>query len=85
MLCCQNRGSELATHIKGAMTNGATEEEIREVILQAACYCGMPTGIEGFRVAAKAIEEWKAQKLREGHATEANTDVDIAARVKGEE
>lgn len=60
MLCCQNRGTELATHVKGALNNGASEEEIREVILQAACYCGMPAGIEGFRVAWKAVEEWKA-------------------------
>ena len=54
MLCCQNRGTELATHVKGALNNGGTEEEIKEVILQAACYCGMPAGIEGFRVASKA-------------------------------
>lgn len=60
MLCCQNRSSELATHIKGALNNGASEDEIREVILQAACYCGMPAGIEGFRVATKAVDEWKA-------------------------
>ena len=40
MLCAQNRGTELATHVRGALTNGATEEEIREVILQAAGYCG---------------------------------------------
>ncbi|KAL1585805.1 hypothetical protein WHR41_05012 [Cladosporium halotolerans] len=60
MLCCQNRSSELATHIKGALNNGASEDEIREVILQAACYCGMPAGIEGFRVATKAVDEWKS-------------------------
>ncbi|KAF2771842.1 protocatechuate 3,4-dioxygenase, P3,4O [Teratosphaeria nubilosa] len=60
MLCAQNRGTELATHVKGALNNGATEEEIREVILQAATYCGMPAGIEGFRVAGKATEEWNA-------------------------
>jgi 4-carboxymuconolactone decarboxylase len=85
MLCCQNRGSELATHVKGAMTNGATEEEIREVILQAACYCGMPAGIEGFRVAAKAIEEWQAHKAREGHASDPHADLDLSARLKPED
>lgn len=62
MLCNQNRSSELATHVKGAMNNGATEEEVCEVILQAACYCGMPAGMEGFRVAQKAIEEWKSSQ-----------------------
>jgi 4-carboxymuconolactone decarboxylase len=64
MLCCQNRGTELATHVKGALNNGGSEEEIREVILQAACYCGMPAGIEGFRVASKAVEEWKAERAK---------------------
>nr|OQO23347.1 hypothetical protein B0A51_12256 [Rachicladosporium sp. CCFEE 5018] len=85
MLCCQNRGTELATHVKGAMTNGATEDEIREVLLQAACYCGMPAGIEGFRVAAKAIEEWKAKQVNDGHAIDPHTDVDLSARLNADD
>lgn len=75
MLCCQNRGTELATHVKGALNNGASEEEVREVILQAACYCGMPAGIEGFRVAGKAVEEWKAEQARKGQGAEKDLDV----------
>jgi 4-carboxymuconolactone decarboxylase len=75
MLCCQNRGTELATHVKGALNNGGSEEEIREVILQAACYCGMPAGIEGFRVASKAVEEWKAEQVRKGQSAEADLDM----------
>jgi 4-carboxymuconolactone decarboxylase len=43
MLACQNRGTELATHVKGGLNNGATQEEIREVLLQAAAYNGAPT------------------------------------------
>jgi len=62
MLCAQNRGTELATHVRGAVNNGATEEEISETILQAACYCGMPAGIEGFRVAERVLEEIRAEK-----------------------
>ncbi|KAK4631307.1 4-carboxymuconolactone decarboxylase [Fulvia fulva] len=85
MLCCQNRGTELATHVKGALNNGATEEEIREVILQAACYCGMPAGIEGFRVAWKAIEEHKANAVTEGNQVTDHADVGIASRSKGDE
>lgn len=80
MLCSQNRGTELATHVKGALNNGATQEEIREVILQAACYCGMPAGIEGFRVAWKAIQEHAEQKKQEGHNDNPNSDVGIADR-----
>lgn len=75
MLCCQNRGTELATHVKGALNNGASEEEVREVILQASCYCGMPAGIEGFRVASKAVEEWKAEQARKGQSAEADLDI----------
>lgn len=85
MLCAQNRGQELATHCKGAMSNGATEEEIREVILQAACYCGMPAGIEGFRVAAKAIGEWKKEQEAKGEHVEKDTDVGLEQRIANPE
>ena len=81
MLCCQNRGTELATHVRGALNNGATEEEIREVILQATAYCGMPAGIEGFRVAAKAIKDYKAEQEAKGHHIEHSTDVGIEMRM----
>ncbi|POS74649.1 4-carboxymuconolactone decarboxylase [Diaporthe helianthi] len=61
MLVALNRSTELATHVKGALTNGATEDEIREVLLQAAIYCGMPAGLEGFRVAQRVIDAAKEQ------------------------
>ncbi|KKY31259.1 putative 4-carboxymuconolactone decarboxylase [Diaporthe ampelina] len=61
MLVALNRSTELATHVKGALTNGATEAEIREVLLQAAIYCGMPAGLEGFRVAQRVIEAAKEE------------------------
>ena len=85
MLCAQNRGTELATHVKGALTNGATEEEIREVILQAAGYCGMPAGIEGFRVAGKVIEDWKKAQEAKGEGASRHTEVGVEERVKLEE
>lgn len=48
---------------EGVLNNGASEEEIREVILQAAaCYCGMPAGMEGFRVAGRVLEEWNEER-----------------------
>jgi len=82
MLCAQNRGQELATHVRGALTNGATEEEIREVILQAAGYCGMPAGIEGFRVAGRVIEEYKQEMKSKGEEkAHAETDVKLEERV----
>jgi len=90
MLCALNRGTELGTHVKGALNNGATEEEIREVILHATAYCGMPAGIEGFRVAAKAIEEWKAGRQQRAaahdvHAGDKHSDIGLADRVGSEE
>lgn len=60
MLCALNRAPELAVHVRGAVRNGATEVEIRETLLQATIYCGMPAGVEGFKVAEKVINEMKA-------------------------
>jgi 4-carboxymuconolactone decarboxylase len=62
MLCALNRPTELAVHVRGAVNNGATEVEIRETLLQAAIYCGMPAGIEGFKVAEKVITDMKNEK-----------------------
>ena len=57
MLSALNRGHEFKVHVKGALTNGCTREEIREVLLQVAVYCGMPAGVEGFRLAREAFKE----------------------------
>ncbi|OCL08025.1 4-carboxymuconolactone decarboxylase family protein [Glonium stellatum] len=63
MLCALNRSTELGVHVRGAVNNGASEVEIRETLLQAAIYCGMPSGIEGFKVAEKVIEDMKREKV----------------------
>jgi len=68
MLCALNRSTELAVHVRGAVNNGASEVEIRETLLQAACYCGMPAGIEGFKVAEKVINDMKKEKEAQGSA-----------------
>lgn len=60
MLCALNRSNELAVHVRGAVNNGCTELEIRETLLQASVYCGMPAGMEGFKVAERVIKEMKA-------------------------
>ncbi|HUA03204.1 MAG TPA: carboxymuconolactone decarboxylase family protein [Solirubrobacteraceae bacterium] len=57
MLTALNRSHELAVHVRGAITNGCTTEEIRETLLQAAVYCGMPAGLESFRVAERVLAE----------------------------
>jgi 4-carboxymuconolactone decarboxylase len=57
MLTALNRGEELKLHVRGALNNGCTEEEIQEVFLQAAIYCGVPAALTSFRIAEAAIEE----------------------------
>jgi 4-carboxymuconolactone decarboxylase len=61
MLTALNRSTELAAHVRGAVNNGATKEEIQEVLLQAAVYCGMPAGLESFRVAEKVFDDLAAE------------------------
>ena len=59
MLTALNRSHELGVHVRGALTNGVTEEEIQEVLLQTAIYVGVPAALESFRVAEQVIKEFK--------------------------
>lgn len=51
--------TELKTHVRGALRNGCTVEEIQDVLLQATVYCGVPAGVEAFRAAKDVIEDWQ--------------------------
>jgi 4-carboxymuconolactone decarboxylase len=57
MLSALNRPHELKMHIRGALTNGVSREEIREVLLQVAIYCGVPAAVDGFRTAREVFAE----------------------------
>lgn len=57
MLTALNRSSELRLHLHGALNNGATVEEIRETLLHATIYCGIPAGLEAFKVATEVLKE----------------------------
>ena len=57
MLTALGRNHELAVHVRGAVTNGATAEEIQETLLQTAVYCGAPAALESFRVAEGVLGE----------------------------
>jgi 4-carboxymuconolactone decarboxylase len=57
MISALNRPHELKMHVKGAIANGLTKEEIREVLLQVAIYCGIPAGVDSFRIAKEAFAE----------------------------
>jgi len=56
MLTALNRPHELKLHVRGALRNGCTRDEIREVLLQAAIYCGVPAAIDGFRAAREVLD-----------------------------
>jgi 4-carboxymuconolactone decarboxylase len=57
MLTALNRPHELKIHINGALTNGCTREEIVEVLLQTAIYCGVPAALESTRIAREVFKE----------------------------
>jgi 4-carboxymuconolactone decarboxylase len=56
MLTALNRPHELKLHLKGALNNGVTKDEIREVLMQTAIYCGVPAAIDSFRVAKEVLK-----------------------------
>ena len=60
MLTALNRPAQLRSHLDGALTNGCTVDELQEVLLQAAVYCGLPAAIDAFRVAEEVL---RARKL----------------------
>jgi 4-carboxymuconolactone decarboxylase len=60
MLTALNRPHEIEVHVRGALRNGLTREEIAEVFLQAAVYCGVPAAVDSFRVASKVLSETAA-------------------------
>jgi 4-carboxymuconolactone decarboxylase len=62
MISALNRPHELKIHVRGALRNGVSKEEIREVLLQVAIYCGVPAAVDGFRTAREAFAEADAEK-----------------------
>ncbi len=57
MIAVLNRPNELRTHLRGALTNGVSREEIREIFLQVAIYAGMPAAVDSFRLAREVFSE----------------------------
>jgi 4-carboxymuconolactone decarboxylase len=57
MIAAMNRMHEWELHFNGALNNGVPLEELREVLLQIAVYCGVPVGVECFRIAQRVLEE----------------------------
>ena len=57
MLSALGRSHELELHLKGALTNGVSVDEIKETLIQVAVYCGAPAAVEGFRIARRVLDE----------------------------
>jgi len=57
MLAALNRPHEIKLHVRGALTNGVTKDEIKEIFLQVAIYCGVPAGVDSFRIAREVFKE----------------------------
>jgi len=57
MLAALNRPHEFKIHFRGALTNGCSLEDLKEVLLQIAVYCGIPAGVEAFRIAREVLKE----------------------------
>lgn len=57
MLAALNRQHEFELHFKGALRNGCSIDELRETLLQITIYCGVPAGVEAFRIARRVLAE----------------------------
>jgi len=62
MISALNRPHELKIHVRGALRNGVSKAEIREILLQVAIYCGVPAAVDSFRIARQAFAEESAEK-----------------------
>lgn len=61
MLTALNRPHELGVHVRGAINNGVSTDEIREVLMQTAIYVGVPAALESFRIAKRVLDELDAE------------------------
>lgn len=64
MLTALGRAHELKGHLRGALNNGATPEELREVLLHAAVYCGAPLAVDAFRIAQEVVADWNTARAQ---------------------
>ncbi|MEO8466310.1 MAG: carboxymuconolactone decarboxylase family protein [Gammaproteobacteria bacterium] len=60
MLTALNRSPEVKLHVRGALNNGVTVEEIKEVLMHATVYCGIPAGLDAFKAANEVLKEMGA-------------------------
>ncbi|NIE63115.1 carboxymuconolactone decarboxylase family protein [Burkholderia sp. Ax-1719] len=61
MLTAMSQHHELSVHVRGALRNGVTKDEIRAVLMQTAIYCGVPLALAAFRIATEVIQAYEAE------------------------
>jgi len=61
MIAALSRPHELKIHVKGALRNGLSRQELMDVFLQVAIYCGVPAGVDSFRIAKEALAEFEKE------------------------
>jgi 4-carboxymuconolactone decarboxylase len=84
MISILNRGHELKAHVRGALNNGLSRDEIREVLLQVAIYGGVPCAVDSFRLANEAFTDIDAEKAaaKPAKAAKASKEPKKAAAAK---
>ena len=78
MISILNRPHELKAHIKGALTNGVSRDEIREIFMQVAIYAGVPAGVDSFRIAREVFAE--VARRNQGKSTRWKSDSSASGR-----
>ncbi|SFV27533.1 4-carboxymuconolactone decarboxylase [Devosia crocina] len=58
------RSAEFSLHVRGALRNGVTTDEIRDTLIHLSIYSGIPAGVEAFRIAQEVLAEWNADKTQ---------------------
>jgi 4-carboxymuconolactone decarboxylase len=61
MLSALNRPDEFALHVRAAIGNGVTRDELQDALIQVGIYCGVPAGVEAFRIASQVLKELDAK------------------------
>lgn len=62
MLTAMGQHHELAVHVRGALNNGVTQDEIQAVLMQTLVYCGAPATLAAFRTVSRAMDDWEAKR-----------------------
>lgn len=64
MLSALNRPDEFALHVRAAIGNGVTRDELKDALIQVGIYCGVPAGVEAFRIATRVLRELESEASR---------------------